>query len=125
MLARTNVLWYYNSVLNLSRRNVRVETKVSALFVFMGKSPHGIPSNTYIHQRRNYNGKCKIYQKLIVLEPDDFETKIVDEVNYPLTKEGQERLNQRMEVYNDQKGVVCVVLELSSNTEIIVKRKDM
>ena len=68
---------------------------------------------------------AKTYQKLIVLEPDDFETKIVDEVNYPLTKEGQERLNQRMEVYNDQKGVVCVVLELSSNTEIIVKRKDM
>lgn len=46
-------------------------------------------------------GNAKTYQKLIVLEPDDFETKIVDEVNYPLTKEGQERLNQRMEVYND------------------------
>lgn len=70
-------------------------------------------------------GNAKTYQKLIVLEPDDFETKIVDEMNYPLTKEGQERLNQRMEVYKDRKGVVCVVLELSSNTEIFAKRKDV
>mgnify|MGYP006330313193 CR=1 FL=1 len=63
-------------------------------------------------------GNAKMYNKLIVLEPDDFETKIVDEMNYPDTEKGKEDLKEKMKEIEEQKGVVSLVLKLSSNTRI-------